>query len=179
MMRTALLLLAVAMMVVGTTVAFTATKSSRPATVQSVLNMAPRFDKDTARWIPSSPEEEASAGYDAIGSLLRQGPGPFFQRIFKPDDYDQAVLKYMAGEKCSRDEAQANMDAFLRNPSDWQYNRMEEQKLGTKVDYLTLKTDQIALTAIWSTIVISGVSRLAYSLVNHVNFWAFLPWASR
>jgi len=140
----------------------------------SALAMAPKFDKNAAKWIPSTPEEEASAGYDVFGSLLRQGPGPFFQRVFKAEDYDQAILKYMAGEGCSRDEAQASMDAYLRNPSDWQYNRLEEERTGLKRDYLTLKTDQIALTLVWSAIVISGVSRLAYALIYQEPYWSFI-----
>lgn len=64
--------------------------------------------------------------------------------------------------------------AYLRNPNDWAFNRMEEQKTGKKIDYLTLKTDQIALTAAWSAMVLSGGARLAYCLVNHVGFWDFL-----
>lgn len=101
------LVLALLAMVVGSTMALTVQSTSSVLSGTS-LGMAPRFED--GRWIPSSPDEEASAGYDATGSLLRQGPGPYFQRIFKADDYDQAVLKFMAGEGCSRDEAQASMD---------------------------------------------------------------------
>lgn len=156
----------------GTVMGFVVQSSSTNR--HSSLSMAPKFDKKAARWIPSSPAEDASAGYDAVGSLLRQGPAPFFQRIVNADEYDQAVLKFMAGDGCDRNEAQASMDAYLRNPNDWAYDRMEEQKRGIKVDYLTLKKDKIALTLAWSAIVISASARLVYSLVNHENFWAFV-----
>ena len=73
--------------------------------------MAPRFDKTQQKWIPTKPEEGPEAGYPASRTLLLHGPRPFFSRVFTPDDYEQAVLKYMAGDKCSRDEAQGNMDA--------------------------------------------------------------------
>jgi len=42
-----------------------------------------------------------------IGSLYRAGPKPFFTRLFNPETYDQAVLKYMAQDgSCDRKEAQ-------------------------------------------------------------------------
>lgn len=148
---------------------------NRPSSCTS-LSMAPKFDKQQQKWVASSPDEELVAGYGPAGSLLRQGPAPFIQRIVNADEYDQAVLKFMAGEGCSRDEAQASMDAYLRNPSDWAYNRMEEEKFGKKFDYLTLKTDQIALTLVWSLIVVSGAGRAVFSFTQHENFWAFLPW---
>jgi hypothetical protein len=46
--------------------------------------------------------EGPAAGYGIIGSLYRAGPVPFFQRIVNADTYEQAVLKYMAQEGCSR-----------------------------------------------------------------------------
>lgn len=73
------------------------------------LFMAPRYDKTTDKWVASSAEEGPGAGYGITKTLLLHGPEPFFQRVFKPDDYEQAVLKFMAGDKCSRDEAQGNM----------------------------------------------------------------------
>ena len=51
--------------------------------------MVPRFDKNEQKWYPTSLEEEASAGYDIWGSLLRQGPNPFIRRLFQPDEYEQ------------------------------------------------------------------------------------------
>jgi len=81
--------------------------------------MAPRYDKTTRKWTPASAEEGPDGGYGVFGSLLRQGPQPFFNRIFKADEYDQAVLKFMAGDNVDRMTAQAEMDAYLRNPTDW------------------------------------------------------------
>jgi hypothetical protein len=75
------------------------------------LAMAPKFDGE--KWVTTSPEEEPSAGYGAEKTLLLHGPKPFLNRVFQPDDYEQAVLKFMAGDKCSRDDAQGNMDKYL------------------------------------------------------------------
>lgn len=47
-------------------------------------------------------------GYPPIGSLIRQGPVPFFIRLAQPDTYEQAVLKYMKLEKCDRKTAQVD-----------------------------------------------------------------------
>lgn len=153
-----------------------------PSTISSTtpssdygLAMAPRFDKTENMWIATGPEEEPSAGYDVWGSLLRQGPSPFLTRVFKPNDYEQAVLKFMAGDKCDRLEAQGNMDAYLRNPSDWQYNRVK----GYDVDYVTLRVKTIVLTLVWSTLVLSLVGRGIYSLETGDNFWAIVGMTSK
>ena len=66
------------------------------------LWMVPRFDKASQKWFPTTDEEGPSAGYGIVGSLYRAGPVPFFQRIVNGDTYEQAVLKYMAQEKCDR-----------------------------------------------------------------------------
>ena len=79
--------------------------------------MAPRFDKATEKWVATKPEEEMGSSYGPIGSLIRAGPKPFFQHLFFPDVYDQAVLKYMARDGCDRKEAQGNMDFFIENPN--------------------------------------------------------------
>jgi hypothetical protein len=81
----------------------------------SSLSMAPKYDTTTEKWSPSKPEEGPEAGYPPTKTLLLHGPKPYFQRIFTPDDYEQAVLKFMSGDKCSRDVAQGNMDAYLRS----------------------------------------------------------------
>ena len=70
------------------------------------LLMVPRFDKARQKWFPTSDEEGPSAGYGIVGSLYRAGPVPFFQRIVNGDTYEQAVLKYMAQEKCDRKVSQ-------------------------------------------------------------------------
>jgi hypothetical protein len=38
-------------------------------------------------------------GYGPFGSLVRQGPVPFFIRLAKAETYEAAVQKYMAIEK--------------------------------------------------------------------------------
>ena len=61
-----------------------------------------RFDKKSHKWCPTSDAEGPTAGYGIVGSLYRAGPVPFFQRVVNGDTYEQAVLKYMAQEKCDR-----------------------------------------------------------------------------
>ena len=134
------------------------------------LFMAPKYDKATERWTATSPQDEPSAGYNILGSLLRQGPNPALQRIFKPDEYEQAVLKFMAGDDCDRNTAQGNMDAYLRNPNDWAFNRMK----GYAIDYGSINQKQIVLVSTWSAFVLAVFGRAAYSINAHENFWAFM-----
>jgi len=96
--------------------------------------MAPRFDKSTGKWFTNDPEEMNGSSYGPIGSLYRAGPKPFLQRIFNAETYDQAVLKYMAQDGCDRKEAQGNMDAFLENPQDWAYQKVQEKNGAYKKD---------------------------------------------
>lgn len=133
--------------------------------------MAPKYDKGTQRWTPSSEAESATAGYDTFGTFLRQGPGPTFYRVFKADEYDQGVLKFMAGDKIQdRNVAQAEMDAYLRNPNDWAYNRLNNYN----VDYYTLNTKQIVLTLTWASFILTLISRAAYCLNTGDYFWDIL-----
>jgi len=104
--------------------------------------MAPRFDKATQQWVPTKPEEGPEGGYDIWKTLLLQGPKPFFTRLFQPNDYEQAVLKYMASDGCSREEAQGNMDAYLENFQDWTYQKLQEKKGGFKKDYTRIDKKQ-------------------------------------
>ena len=131
--------------------------------------MVPRYDKETKRWSPSSPEEEASAGYPPSGSLLRQGPVPFFQRLRDPDGYDQGVLKMLANENfASRDEAQGNMDAYLQNPNDYALQKLEEKRTGVKYDYANanMSGGDLALTAAWTSVLLTVVARVLFVNLN-------------
>ena len=56
--------------------------------------------------LPALPEGMSPDGYGPVGSLLRQGPVPFFIRLVKPDTYEQAVQKYMKIEKVDKTTAQ-------------------------------------------------------------------------
>lgn len=116
--------------------------------------MAPKFDATAQRWIPTTDDEKTTA-YGPIGSLIRAGPLPFFQRIINADEYEQAVLKFMATDGCDRKEAQGNMDAYLENPQDWAYQKMCERNGKPKKDYANANTSpkQLILTGIWSVIV--------------------------
>ncbi|KAL7527610.1 hypothetical protein ACHAXR_002037 [Thalassiosira sp. AJA248-18] len=110
--------------------------------------------------------EGPSAGYGIVGSLYRAGPVPFLQRLVNPDNYEQAVLKYMAQEKCDRVEAQGNMDAYLENPQDWAYQKMSEKNGAPKRDYANANMDpkQIILSTVWAGVVVV----FAYDLVTGV-----------
>ena len=126
--------------------------------------MAPVYDPMTSRWEASTDDESSPAGYGPFGSLLRQGPVPFLQRLRDPDSYDQAVLKMMANEKMDRNEAQGNMDAYLLNPNDWALQKIEEKNGAPKFDYANANMDQgdLILTGIWSSILAAFVGRIAY-----------------
>jgi hypothetical protein len=93
----------------------------------------PTFNKQTSLWEPS-PETEDTP-YGPWGSFLRGGPNPFLVRVLQPEQYEQAVYKYMAQTKCSRAEAQGNMDAFFNNAADWAYQKSEEARGSPMVDY--------------------------------------------
>eukprot|EP00970_Alexandrium_tamarense_P001890 scaffold244_cov200-Alexandrium_tamarense.AAC.15 len=115
-----------------------ATRSPSSSSSTTTLNMAPRYDMDSERWFVTDEETEGpSAGYGIIGSLYRAGPVPFFQRIFNADGYEQGVMKYQAQQ-----EAQANMDAFLENPQDWAYQKMQEVSQNTSPPILSTITEK-------------------------------------
>lgn len=130
--------------------------------------MAPKFDGE--QWVPTSDDELPEAGYGVGRTLLLHGPKPFLQRVFQPELYEQAVLKFMAGDKVDRNTAQGNMDAYLRNPQDWQYNRLEEEKRGMKFDYVTINAVNTAFVLVWSAIVFAFIGRGIYSISNGVGF---------
>ena len=125
--------------------------------------MVPRYDPTSRRWEATSPEE--TEGYDLMGTLLRQGPKPFVSRLLNAEEYEQGVLKMMAQENWSRNEAQGNMDAYIRNPNDWALQKMEEQKgISPKLDYANVGTDpkDIVLTGAWGIIITTLIGRIAY-----------------
>lgn len=144
-------------------------RTSQAITVSpSARSMAPKFIG--SKWVAQSDAEKPGAGYDVFGTLLRQGPEPAITRIFNPDDYEQAVLKFMASEKCDRNTAQGNMDAYLRNPPDWTYVRMEDEKRGFTRDYVTLKPKEVAKVLVWSSMVMGVVGRSIFCLVTGASF---------
>lgn len=148
--------------------------TSRPPVGSNALSMAPKFDKTTQRWYPTSPDEGPEAGYPLVNTLLLHGPKPFLQRAFRKEEYEQAVLKFMAGDKVSRQEAMGNMDAYLNNPNDWAVNRLAYQNGGYKPDYVTLRQDALILTLTWSAIVFTITGRVAWSLYTGNDFWGFI-----
>jgi hypothetical protein len=125
---------------------------------------------DGEKWVTERAEETSAYNYPLINSLLLHGPKPFLTRLLQPNDYEQAILKFMASDKVDRINAQGNMDKYLQNPQDWAYNRMEEQRKGVRYDYVTLNPKQIVLVVCWSAVVMSVIARIVYSTVNHEGF---------
>ena len=139
------------------------------------LSMAPKFDKSTGKWSPSSPEEGPEGGYAPWKSLLLRGPKPFFSRVFTPDDYEQGVLKFMATDKVSRVVAQGNMDRYLENAQDWAFERLESEQKGRPYpEYHVLDKKSLVLTLVWSAGVFALGGRAVYSLATGEYYWAFL-----
>jgi hypothetical protein len=134
------------------------------------LFMVPKYVDN--KWIPQTKEDLPEAGYDIFGTFLRHGPMPALTRITQPEDYEQAILKFMVQDQCDYISAQGNMDAYLRNPADWSYTRMEDTKRGVaqQRDYVTIQTGEIVLVLVWSGIVFALVGRAIYSATNGVDF---------
>jgi hypothetical protein len=165
--RTAALCLAFLQLALIRVDAFAVTKLS---TRSHELHMVPKFDKATEKWIPSGPEEMPGAGYDKLKTLLLHGPSPYFQRVFQPDNYEQAVLKYMASDGVDYITAQGNMDAYLNNPADWAFNKIQAKKTGKEPDYTTLNQAQLVKTLTWAAIVFALGGRAIYSLATGTPF---------
>ena len=127
--------------------------------------MSPKYDPLTKRWWS---DDSSEPGYGPIGTLLRQGPVPFLQRIRDPDMYNQGVLKMMAKNKMTRNQAQGNMDAYLQNPNDWILQKLEDKRNGNDYDYenANMEPRQLLLTGIWSTLLLGIAGRVIYVGVN-------------
>ena len=133
--------------------AFTTTTTTfTPTTSSVVTRLMVKFDGN--KWIAESTEETSDGGYDALGTFLRYGPIPTLRRLVQQYEYDQAVLKFMYQEKCSRNVAQGNMDYYFRNPNDWYARRLQEEKLGKRLDYDTLDNTKLVLVVVWTSIVV-------------------------
>lgn len=143
----------------SSTARFAKAKAARP----------PTFNKEAQLWEPSPDTEEEA--WDAFGSFLRGGPPPFLVRVFSPQDYEQAVFKYMAGEKCSRAEAQGNMDSYFANAADWAYQKSEEKRGMPKVDYTLLKPQQAVLVLSWAFFVTPFLVRCAFLIATTETGW--------
>ena len=154
--------------------------SSRP-TVQSHSRGRPLFaqKKKTPRDFLTKEQLEGDEGYGILGSLTRQGPIPVFVRIFQPNNYNLAVEKFMAQDKCSRTEAMANMDAYFNDPTGWQIQRKKFEKTGRRPDYVNAGQSQqaLALTAVWGIISSWFIWRIyQYNFLGvdyKDNFWGF------
>ena len=162
MNRLVLLLIAIVTYVATSVDAFAATKSASKTQISA--KDLPKFNKSTQRWEEAPTAEK---GYPIYETLLRNGPVPFFTRLTNSDDYEQAVFKFQASEKCSINEAQGNMDAYFENPHDWAYQRVQQERGGYKKDYGgPLDPKQVGLTVTWGTFITYFLGSFAYSLVS-------------
>ena len=116
-------------------------------------------------WAPLINGDDAD-GYPAFGSLVRQGPVPFFIRLSDSNKYDQAVVEYMAKAKCGKREAQGNMDAFFADPNGWALDKIatDEGKVAP-YDYANANTNpqQLVLTTAWVG-VLASIAGLVFKI---------------
>ena len=122
---------------------------SRLTSTTALAAQKPKLDKQSNRW-EKAKDDDGVYPYGPFGSLLRHGPSPFFTRLTNADEYEQAVLKYMATAGVSRAEATGNMDAKLNNAMDWSYQKRAERNGSPKVDYTVLNKKDAALAIIWA-----------------------------
>jgi len=71
----------------------------------------------------------------------------------------------MAQDGCDRKEAQGNMDAFLENPQDWAFQKVQEQNGAYVKDYANanMQPKQVILSTIWGLGVIYFIGSLIYN----------------
>ena len=108
-------------------------------------------------WGPLINGEDGEA-YPPFGSLVRQGPVPFFIRLSDETKYEMAVLNYMAQERCGRREAQGNMDAFFADPNGWALDKIATKEGKVQgFDYAKANTNpqQLVLTSAWVGLLLS------------------------
>lgn len=139
---------------------------SRPSFNAGSIAMAPKYNAATQRWEPTDPQD--TVGYPPIGSLIRQGPLPFFKRLTNADEYEQGVLKMMATNNLTRNQAQGSFDAYLQNPGDWTLQKIAEDKGAPKYDYenANMEPKQLILTASWTSILLVVISRILFVTFN-------------
>jgi len=146
-----------------------AAKTPTPKPLFPYTKKPPVYNKQTSLWEPSAETEDET--YGPIGSMLRGGPNPALIRVLQPDQYDQAVFKYMAQTKCSRAEAMGNMDAYFNNAADWAYQKSEEARGRTQVDYTELKPKQAVLVLTWAFFVTPLLIRCGYLIAATDKGW--------
>jgi len=154
---------------ISTTTSLSAAPKPKPYD-PSYKSKPPTFNKETQLWEPSAETEPQP--YGPFGSFLRGGPTPGIIRIVSPDDYDQAVYKYMSQTSCSRAEAQGNMDAFFNNGADWAYQKSEEARGRPMIDYTVLKPKQAVLVITWALFVTPFIGRCAYLIAFSEKGWS-------
>ena len=124
------------------------------------------FDADT-------PVEDIRCGHIRVRTRSPTfeviGPSKILIQLHSPTKRSQAVLKYMASEGCDRKEAQGNMDAFLDNPQDWGYQKVQEKEAGAfKKDYANANMDpkSVILSTVWAAGVVYFFGDLALKLTR-------------
>lgn len=56
------------------------------------------------------------------------------------------------------------------NMQDWMYERMEAERAGRKIDYVTLNPKAVGLRLVWTAVVFALGGRAIYSLVTGEPF---------
>ncbi|MGK3745726.1 MAG: hypothetical protein ACI8RD_007744 [Bacillariaceae sp.] len=65
------------------------------------VDIRPTLDAEKNLYI-RNPNDDGVLPYDPIGSLLRQGPAPFWTRLTNGNEYEQGILKYMYNARVER-----------------------------------------------------------------------------
>jgi len=139
---------------------------------KSVGNLPRPDPQDPERYIPPQsfdplPSEEF---YPPTLSLIRAGPIPFITRLTNSDKYEQAVYKYMyQSSEQDLEEAQANMDAYFRSPTDWAEQKMMEQR-GDRPVFRYSEADvdgeRTVLTFVWAGFLFYVVGKIVYTAIT-------------
>jgi hypothetical protein len=135
-----------------------------PTTTRRPSTSSLRVKFDGTQWVAES--EQEATGYGILKTFLLYGPTPTLRRLLQPYEYNQAVLKFMASEGCSRMVAQGNMEYYFRNPNDWFARRLLEERRGERFDYCTLEPTDLALRLIWTGLVLLFFQQLLAKIAS-------------
>lgn len=75
-----------------------------------------------------------------LDTLLRRGVIPLGVRIFKENEYEEAVVKYMEKDGCDRSTAQRNMDAYFNDPNGWIMAKQRERVIDENIPDINAPT---------------------------------------
>lgn len=128
----------------------------------------PTFDDKTQKFVPP-PNVSSGQFYSPISSMIKAGPVPAITRLFSPQEYEQAVWKYMVESKePDIKQAQGNMDAFFASRELWVEQKMLEQMGKREVfDYgKEPGIDRVVLASVWGVMSTSILARATWQLIH-------------